>query len=249
MQRGQGRSRGSPSVLVRPHTGQCQPAARTSAASTVETRAVREAHLDADPPQLDRQPAPGGAPADAHRAVEGLDAAEREHAVLLDRDGVADGDAEREPRLLEALPPGDPDRARVPAHAQPRGILEDRVLPPGGRGAAVLALAELGVGALGEQLERLAHEIARGVDRAHRLAALLALGVGRAVGVVLARCAAVGVAELTVVDRLVERQSQAAQGVGERSAHVGGMGVARGGCPQGDMPAARGASGSGRIML
>ena len=37
MQRGQGRSRGSPSVLVRPHTGQCQPAARTSAASTVES--------------------------------------------------------------------------------------------------------------------------------------------------------------------------------------------------------------------
>ena len=37
MQRGQGRSRGSPSVEVRPHTGQCQPAARTSAASTVDT--------------------------------------------------------------------------------------------------------------------------------------------------------------------------------------------------------------------
>ena len=80
IQRGQGRSRGSPSVLVRPHTGQCQPAARTSAASTVESEPSGQADLDADAAKFDRKAAPGGAPADAHRAVEGLDAAEREHA-------------------------------------------------------------------------------------------------------------------------------------------------------------------------
>ena len=41
-----------------------------------------------------------------------------------------------------------------------------------GAGGAVVALAELGVGPLGEQLEGEAHEVARGVDLAHALAAL-----------------------------------------------------------------------------
>ena len=112
----------------------------------------------------------------------------------------------------------------IPADAQAGGILEDRVLPPGGRGAAVLALAELGVRPLGEQLERIAHEVARGVDRAHRLAALLALGVGCAIGVIFSRGAPVGIAQLAVVDCLVERQSEPAKGIGQWRAHGGGLG-------------------------
>ncbi len=232
MQRGQGRSRGSPSVLVRPHTGQCQPAARTSAASTVE---IAPSGKRTSTPI--RRSSTGRPPQEVRRLTrtelsKASTRAEREHAVALDGHGVADGDAEREPRLLEALSPRDAHRARVPAHAEPRGILEDRVFPPGGRRAAVLALAELGVGALGEQLERAAHEIARGVDRAHRLAALLALLVGRAVGVVLARGAAVGLAEVAVVDRLVERQARAgaARLRAARSSRVSDGGE-RGGCP------------------
>ena len=129
------------------------------------------------------------------------------------------GQAERETRLLEALAPGDACGAGIPADAQAGRILEDRVFPPGGRGAAVLPLAELGVGALGEQLQRAAHEVARRVDGAHRLAALLALLIRRTVGVVFSRGAPVGVTELALVHRLVEGQPQPAQGVGERSAH------------------------------
>ena len=224
MQRGQGRSRGSPSVLVRPHTGQCQPAARTSAASTVETEPsgkrtstpMRRSSIGSPPQAVRRLTRTELSKASTRPSVS--------MPVMLDGDAVADRDAEREPRLLEALAPGDADGAGIPADAEAGGVLEDRVFPPGRRGGAVLALAELGVGPLGEQLERVAHEIARRVDRAHRLSALLALGIGGPVGVVFSRGSAVGVAELAVVDGLVERQSEPAQGIGEWRAHVGGLG-------------------------
>ena len=219
MQRGQGRSRGSPSVLVRPHTGQCQPEARQSAASTVATlpsgkrtsTPMRRSSIGSPPQAVRRLTRTELSKASTRPSVS--------TPSLLDGHAVADGHAECEARLLEALAPRDAYRSGVPAHAQAGGVLEDRVFPPGGRRAAVLALAELGVGALGEQLERAAHEVAGGVDRAHRLAPLLALLVGCPVGVIFSRGAAVGLAEVALVDRLVERQSEPAESVGKRSAH------------------------------
>ena len=227
MQRGQGRSRGSPSVLVRPQTGQCHPAARQSAASTVTT--VLSGKRTSTPM---RRSSTGSPPQAVRRLTRTeLSKASTRPSVrtpsLSTVTRVADGEAEREACLLEALTPGDARRARIPADSQAGRILEDRVLPPGGCRAAVLPLAELRIGALGEQLQRAAHEVAGGVDRAHRLAALFALLVGCAVGVVFSRSAAVGLAELAVVDRLVERQPQPAQGVGERSAHGVGSGGER----------------------